>query len=782
MTSKQFTALIISIVSLFPLYELVQGLCADVGYYEAESTFFQSDITARPAYRSFYYIEYPKYYDDGWYNPSDSLPDANIAEWETYTANAVPNAALDSLIYGASYEDLKSLYAHIEKGTPLAMNTKYTTNAFTRWLKQAKDYEALGYLMYAKQCEPYAVNASEWEAPEQDTARMNRLIKNGLQLYAAAKSPLIRDKYAFQVVRMSFYSGNNAKTLQLFDKLVGERAGGGYTYARALELRAGALYRMKRRPEAALLYARVFDLSDNRKHSAFVSFDWCVGQDAAPVLKRCKTDHERAVVYVMDGLHEFGYALPAMQAAYSADLSVAGLDVVMTREINKLEQCYQRPILYAARNVSSNYYQFYYYSREQVVEAQQHSQYLAQLNAFAQQVAASKGIENKAFWNLSSSYLYFMQGNMADCKRMMEAAKQARMSGSEQDMYHTLQIIYAVRNSGTMNPALEAQLLPDLKWLKGHKEGQPFRYAMKTLLTTAYLKGGDTVKAIYAMGLGNTYNATDFTATDFTDEAGSLLERMSIPKLQEMQAFAARKDKTPYERWLTDSSIYTASSLYELEGTKYIRRHQFAKAIAALQKGDERQALVDPFSITVSEVMKWAEDDSLHLVSKLYFAKRMAALEERLAKVPDDPALLMEYAAGLYNMTYYGNAFHAYAYYRSSLDDAAYFMSPKRQAMTPDAQEYYGAMKAENTFARAAVKSTNKEQQAKALFMAAKCWQKRCPGGPYDFYDDDQLKAYYVNCLKNPYFLQLTTASAQTAFYEGAVSTCGYLRDYEARK
>ncbi len=769
MTWKRSTIVLISIAALLPLYKLVQA-CADGGDYEAESTFFANDITAKPAFRPFYYTDGPKYYDDSWYNSPESLPDPNTDEWKSYTANAATGADIDSFIYKTSYNELKSLYGNIEKGTPLAMRPQFAGNTFTSWFEKSKDFEALGYLMYAKQCEPYVTTENEWDHPAVDTGKMSRLAKNGQQLYAAAKNNFIKDKYAFQVIRLCLYANKPAQAIEQFDKLTGMRENGSYTYWRSLSLKAGALFRMKRKNEAAYLFSKVFDQSDYLRKSAFVSFDWCTGQDAAPVLPLCKTPHERAVVYVMDGLHEYDQALPDIIAAYSADPQVTGLDVLMTREINKVEQRYQRPGLYAERNVGSTYN-----SPESTAQAelQKQKQYLSQLNAFAQKAAAEKKTGSTAFWYLSASYLSFMDRNVADCKKMMELAKAAGMKPAEQDMYHTLQIIYAVRSSGTMTAQLEAQLLPDLKWLKEQHELMPFRYAMNTIITTAYLKADDTVKAIYSLGLGNAYNAPDFT-----DDAGGLLERMSIAKLQEVQAFAAKSNKTAYERWLTDSSIYTAALLYELEGTKYLRKHQFAKAIAPLEKSDKADMLPDPFTIGISEKMTWPEDDSTHLMSKLTFAKRMAALETKLAQTPDDPTLLIEYATGLYNMTYYGNAHHAYTYYRSTSDDNAYFNSPERTKLSEEEQEFYGAMKAEANFAKAAMKAKNKEQQAKALFMAAKCWQKRCPGKAYSYYEEEQLKIYYSNSLKNPYFLQLKAASANTAFYQEAIGTCGYLQDY----
>lgn len=777
MTLKRFTVLFSSFLLLFPLYKIVQA-CVDGGDYEGESTFFDNAINAKPAFQPFYYIDGPKYYDDAWFHTSEPLKDPNLDEWSGYTANTVPRADLDTFIYHIPSSDLKAIYTTAEKGTPLTINGTWAGNGFTKWLIQKKDLEALGYLLYAKQCEPFATSSNEWTMPTVDSSRMIRLVKNGLQLHAAAKTTLIKDKFGFQAIRMAFYNYKNAQAIQLYDQLIGERTATGYTSLRCLSMKAGALYRQKKKVEAAYLYTQVFDGSDYLKKTAFLSFDWCVGQDATPVLKLCKTPHERAVVYLMDGLHEYGDGLTAMNAAYNADPTIAGLDVLMTREINKLEQRFLRPELFAERNLAVPLYYNQAIANASLDRKAKLTEQLSRLNTFAQKTGSEKKVAHVPFWQLSSSYLFFMQRDMAGCKRMMDAAKSGRMGNQEEDMYHTLGILYAVRNSGSMNAGLEAQILPDLQRLRMRKEQLPFRYAMNTVLTTAYLKGGDTVKAVYTLGLGSRYSAPDFT-----DDAGSVLEQTSILKLKEIQAFAAKPNKTAFEHLLTDSSIYTLPMLYELEGTKYLRTHEFQKAVAALEKGDQKAELPQPFTMRISEKKIWPEDYSINLMTKLDFAKRMMDLEKSISQNPDNPEVLMEYASGLYNMTYYGNAYHAFTYYRSSSDPKAYFASAERTKLSQAEQEYYGAMKAEATFVKAALHAKDKEQQAKALFMAAKCWQKRCPGtGEFAYYNDKQLKAYTANSLKNPYFLQLRTAAANTRFYEEAIGTCGYLADYATRK
>jgi hypothetical protein len=152
----------------------------------------------------------------------------------------------------------------------------------------------------------------------------------------------------------------------------------------------------------------------------------------------------------------------------------------------------------------------------------------------------------------------------------------------------------------------------------------------------------------------------------------------------------------------------------------------------------------------------------------------MAALQGK-----EDAASLFEYGCGLYSMSYYGKAHHAYDYYRSSTDRFGYFSTPERAALPMHAKEYYNLGSAEQAFIKAAEKAKDPESKAKCLWMAAKCWQKRAPlAKPDSYFGAEEERAYYHYSLENPYFSQLRSSLSSIAFQKQAYSSCGYYRDY----
>ncbi len=807
MNLKIFSRLVVSAALLLTAESIVQACGGGEDPYDYYPSFFDNRAAAEPAFAPFYYTGYQLFYDDGYWGDEaikagflDTVRtvDANLLEWQSYTSAGIPLADLDSFVYTYPPDALSSLYYHLEKAQPLSISGEMQRNGMTRWLQSSKDLEALGYLMHAKKCEPLATpDWNDWEPVKRDTTGAARLIKSGLQLQAAAKKDFFKTRYAYQVLRTAFYAGRHGQTLDLYKQLFGDGEPVGEIGQRIVGLRAGALNKTGRKAEAAYLYSKIFALNDARKKSDYLSYDFAGGfENKASVLKLCRSKSEEATVHILQGLHEYDEALPHMQAAYAADPAARGLDVLMAREISKVEERYFRDKILAERDVKSgeNYWDRYanYGSGDPATQAKHKAlaTYPQRLAAFAQPLAGSSA--RRGFWNISLAYLAFLADDISRSRVYLEAAGAQKLSGREAELHRVISTLAIVRGNTPLTAAAEKDLLPNLQWLEGrarHDErlAKSYRDLMSTVLATAYLKARDTVKAVYTLARGN-YAYVDDTGglaygpdEDFGDLSGTLLERMTNERLQEMKAYAASTKKNDYDRWLTSGvRTYTPDVLHELEGTKLLRQYRFADAVSVFQKCSnailEKRKFPNPFNAEIRDWMEPTAEDS-PAYTKLAFARRMAELETR-----SDAESRYQYGVGLYSMTYYGKAHRAHDYYRSTVDDAGYYEDADRKKLARELQEYYGAYTAEQAFKEAIAKATNPELKARATWMAAKCWQKRCPApvGQYSFERDK--KEYYRYSLRNPYFAQLRAGSARTVFYKDAEETCVWLRDYAQRR
>lgn len=806
---KKSFAIAVSAFTLVLGEQIVQA-CADGpdpgDYYVS---FFDNLLPNSGNFELFRYSAYTGLLYENWYiSETNDTADGNRAEWAAYTG--APLADVDSFVYAFDRSVLAALYYNIEKGTPSDLLSPYESNKMLQWFRRSKDLEALGYLMYAKQIQPYAnrTPADPWTpAPPPDKSMIEKLRKNGMQLYAAAQKPFIKGRYGYQVERLAFAGEKYEEALRNYAELAPKD--GSNIAGRALGMEAGALYRLKRMPEAAYRYSQLFDRGDEWRRNAFISFSW-TGADTntTPVLALCKNAHERAVVHVLSGLYAYEPALDHIAAALREDPTVNGLDALVTREINKIEERFVTDVLYHDREklfagATPPWWVGDYYPVTDEYGAPITNGKKAKIEHYRQVTMRLAGLINEAaaknpqrsFWPIAAAYLSLVTGNKTDLETQFQKAESMAKTAREKDQLSVIKLLSVSRENGKITPETEKAMLPHIEWLESRKKtserlDKTYRDFTAAYLTKVYLQQGDTAKAIFALAHSQQYYGdTGFVygiQTDFLDIPGVALQAMNEAQFEKVKAFAGASGGSAYEKWLRgNGNFYPLALLQELEGTQRLREHRFADAVAAFRKSNAQTLAIhtfpSPFRVIINDHIEWDAEDSASQITKLQFAEKMTALQSKT-----DADSKLQYGLGLYGMTYYGISHRAYDYYRSGVDNHGYYADTGRRHLTSSHLQYFDPTEAEKAFVEAAQKANSPETKAVALFMAAKCWQKRAPvppgGRPYSWGGPGANDPYYFNSLKNPYFSQLRNEAGQTQFYQKALHTCDYLSDYARRR
>lgn len=244
----------------------------------------------------------------------------------------------------------------------------------------------------------------------------------------------------------------------------------------------------------------------------------------------------------------------------------------------------------------------------------------------------------------------------------------------------------------------------------------------------------------------------------------------------------------------------TLSATYDLLGTAYLREHKYAAAVRAFKHidiakldrstndayNDSRSKhynqYADPFADKVRDYPHVYSLKKTQGYNKLTYAETMAWLE-RQTKVNPKSAAKSYYkmACGLYNTSYYGNAW-IYAAYSSASDDKY-----RTKGFYYD-DDYLRNLKAETWFIKARELSNNAEFKARCTFMAAKCrqtqipvpgsWEQRLADAKYGIKFEGKDHGYSKALRNNYYFSDLKKNYSKTKFYRTAVSDCSYFRDF----
>ncbi|MBL7706151.1 MAG: hypothetical protein JNM21_11460 [Taibaiella sp.] len=815
MNWKKFLAVSISVFGLVSSEQVISA-CADYNNYDTYPQFFGNEAPGKPAYMPFnfvsgdlYYSDY-RYWDENYSGTSAEKINKQLIleEWKTALDNKFSINTLKAIVYDAG---LNSLFALKADGIAKGSNDSLAGNEFYQFLAQKKNKEYLDYLIYAKKCEINASQANtDWNDNKKKPIQSNNSLKDeGLTAFKKEKNDFLKMKYAFQVLRMAFYANQNDEVLSLYDQYLANKADRSVAYTRIIGFKAGAHYRNGDKPLAGYYYAKMFDNSDAYKYEAMISFEWSrkwYDSETSELKKDriqeiydlCKTDHERAVVLVMKGLRAYpDFALEDIKKAYALDPKVEGIDVLMNREINKLEEDYFQKLIYAENQLPDA--RIWYYSirsmdygdnKADATADKRYKDYIKSLNAFIDQLIADKKAGTPALWYLTKAYLACMQNNAPEMQAGMDKAVASGMKESEKGLYQVIDLLYTLYKSKTITTQIETDLLPKLKALnevakKSDLASYQFRDVMNHLVAGKYFQQGDTIKGVYAMAHANTWDSSraSFDADkDFQDIQGDVLSNLSVASLRKVQAFRADAKKSAFEEWLVAPTYYTLPVLKELEGTMYVRSGDFKSAIKIFEQKDvPASSFPNPFMPQINDYIEIYAQDTARTYTKLSFSKRMAELQDIIAKNPNDAGALYGYAVALYNISYYGKAADIVAYNRIATDDNGYFKDPNDAKLPRHLLEYYRVFSAEQYFNKAAAAAVDPELKAKALWGAAKCWTKRSPtsdGGKAYYYDE----AYYTNALKNPYFEKLSTTFSGTRYMQLVKGTCAYYADYLSKK
>ncbi len=791
-------------LALLLLKTIVQACGPLIDPYDYFPTFFDNQLVGRQNtdFLTFRYSIWGGTYYSGWKEFADGedvlsradTADGNRTEWAIY-AGGLPLKDVDSFVYRYPQESLIALYGSLERGLPAGSTDTHEGNAMTVWFRKGRDLEALAYLIWAKKVEA-VLNGQEgdWEASSSpDSAGVQSLIRGSEQLLSVARKPFIKQRYGYQISKLLFYGGNKPELLRRYESLAAGATGNIAT--RMLSLKAGALYRTKQSDEAAYLFSRVFSAGPEWRHSAFISYGWCGEfKNTAAVLAKCRTPEERAVVNLIHGLHETGSALPQLYEIMRQDATTDGVEALFTREINKAEERYlgDKVAAFFITNIGfanpySSYYSFDDYSGETKPDFRP---YVEQLADFSKLQVRSVPAEQQGYWHLATAYLAFIQNKSNELQAALALAEKSTLTPVEQGQLSMMHLLQIAKQNAPVTTEAERKMLPYLRQLDLRRQTSPsvdgiYRDFVGGYLSGKYLAQGDSVKALFALARVErdwSYSNEEQYSTDkwgFMDNAGYLLQQLSPADFAAVKAFPKGTGRSDYNQWLAENNPYPVESLYELEGTRNVRNHQFAEAVKwyekVPQKEFQKRLFPDPFHFNASGGLNDEVVDSATALNRFDFAKKMVTLQGR-----KDAAGMFEYGLGLWGMSYFGPAHRAYDYYWHAGYSLTQYEAEKKGPLLAQEREYFGAYAAEKVFVQVATATTDKDLKAKAFFMAAQCWLQSRPlkkvktewGSSY--YERD-----YENYAKrSPYFKLLKAQLAGTPVYDSLRRQCSYFGDY----
>ncbi|HRH69173.1 MAG TPA: hypothetical protein PLB89_06690 [Flavobacteriales bacterium] len=705
---------------------------------------------------------------------------ANLNEWHAVIGNDVADDAITQVLYGMDLD------AFEREQEPLFRN-----NAFLVRLKQLKSGWP-EYIAYAKRCEKLVNSEDPWGFIAHDGNGIRKAWGEGVEQLKRARHPQLRARLAFQLVRLAHYAHDAERPdldarpfyvmhlAPLRDKSWMEPAAAFY------------LASMLPQPQRDLAFADCFDRATDKQFRMVQLFEnVAIDEDLAAA----KDDKQRATLLVMRDLQHPGRALEDLERIVSYDPDNAHIPLLLTREVNKLEDWLLTAELtdYGAAIDQWNEPEEGV-SPEDVLRTD--LDYLHKVQAFIRRIGPQAPPRDQALLTLLDGHLSYVAGEHVTCRKTLAALEtdadatpmmrvQARMDRILCGIMATEQLTDATR-ADVLALVQLVNASPELANAREVILGQLHLYLGKKLLARGQKVEGILLLARTDRSFG------DMLPSYWSKNARHIAFEQAGPKdYDSMIALLAKPDKNAFERYLTGTDEHpegwlrtedrfhqnnlTRDKLLDYKAMWYLREDRLEEAAATYRKvlpdywtNPEISMFKDddPFLVNIHDPHNYDKSDSVRY-TRLTIVERMVALKKEAARSPKKRAL-NNYLLGnaYFSMTWHGK-YWGLSRIAWSIHDMSGWYEPEFD--TPGDADYYGCARAKVHYLAAMEAAKDPVLKAMACMMAEQCeynW------GEYQRYDDPVGP-------EPPYLDQLTDPKSQQAYRD--ILECRHYADFVRR-
>jgi hypothetical protein len=212
----------IVLISAFIASAGITWACAWFEEYDWDVSFFSPESISTTGYEPMYRSNLKFYKTDRFESHVSDFDSINVAEWQTYFQNKVTETDLHYYLYKARIGEVDTTIFALRDPKFKAPNTIRNSSLFKSGNNVAtKDF--LFYLGFAKRCEPFACYVPDYWSdnqndPRQDTEAMQKLIDGGFKQIANVKDAFIRERYLFQIIRLSYMMGDYGACQNIYNQ------------------------------------------------------------------------------------------------------------------------------------------------------------------------------------------------------------------------------------------------------------------------------------------------------------------------------------------------------------------------------------------------------------------------------------------------------------------------------------------------------------------------------------------------------------------------------------
>jgi len=670
--------------------------------------------------------------------------------------------------------------------------------------------DVASYIAFAQECGELFNYKSEYYWGYEDIRNkkavdISELLEPSIETFKATKNKNIKLRYGYQIVRMLHYTKQYEAAIAFFNKHIEGKFNTNEMYYYTLDQVAGCYYKQGKYADAAYKYLTVFNKSNDRKKSAYLSFMFCSSKNV-DIKQFVKTNDEKIAHLTLIGLTSFANPLQVFDEAIAIDPSNKKLELLFMRALNDLES----EVWETSPGLNE-------VSFPKITDKSAAT--ILKLKSVAQQMQKNKAVKNKDYWLLAESYCSFLEFDFNTANKLIGKVKSEHLAYEKKNLMY----VYEVFSWDKMDSKKEAYIAPVLdeiikpQSIYIYSELRPaWKYSILEHIGHIYYKDKKYAKAylmhnsIYgATAVSNEQVLKDLVAfcskTDY-----NYFEKLLLRRVHSGKEKYSPKDYAEYAYGIYLLETFKIEEAYELLKDSPLEDGLSTAIANKIDKYIFSNNTLEGFDYNMDYIMTDDRYSTFNFIPQEFSKSKLAEILIKLHAIVKDPEVdnydkkAAMYALGNYYYNISGTGlYRGYINGDTYLNFHSYFPSNKKTCAdtkiknnigynlggaeyaekryygyATKALEYYSvALKIEGEKRESEDHTYNKEWNARTLYMMAKCELNLLYNSDVDAWGME------VNESTFPYkqsFKKLHDNYSDTDFYTQIIRECSYFAVYVA--
>jgi hypothetical protein len=385
-----------SLLIVCPVRTAVQACSYMSEVEELRYMLFNPDLLHNKSWWTFFYNGKLNYLDGATFSAEDETILA--AEWMK-----------ELKLTGGTHDALSCLFGSLT-------DSALQQNSFYKEIQKRQD--AKKYFALARSCEEIVSTPPPWDEDAQYKEARDSILSPMIQsvngILKTGTNPFFKKKYAFQLARLAFYANDVSLFNTVYNRYFAGEARKNILDWWALHYKSMVLEREAKIDSANYLHALVFSHSSNKM---FVSKQYFSRKNLEATISLAQNDAERADIYLLAAVINPGRSLEEIQRIYALAPDHRHLPLLISREINKLED-WLGTTKFANAHIATDYW-----GETPVMENWQRDyDYLQEVIGALEKMPAL-AIASPVYYNLSMTCLNLMKGNATAAAKYLDMVK-----------------------------------------------------------------------------------------------------------------------------------------------------------------------------------------------------------------------------------------------------------------------------------------------------------------------------------------------------------------------